>query len=258
MAYQRKLEALVDQMQRSLKYWITAAYRSKMPGMALDSALVVDTLIAMDMSPAMYLRWVMSRLGRYWTSKFDEMALEMGKYFATNSKDRVDGTMKDILKKSGMAVEFTYTQAMNNAMQATIGEQVGLIKSIASEHLAEVQGLVLRSVQAGRDLGTLTDELEKRYQITRRRAALIARDQNNKATAMLTRVRQHEIGFTEAIWQHSHAGKEPRPEHVRWNGQRYKIAEGMWSDVDQCYVWPGTAINCRCVSRGINPLLEGL
>ena len=155
------------------------------------------------------------------------------------------------LKKAGFAIEFKMTATANDVMQAIIGEQVGLIKSIASQHLSEVEGLVMRSVSQGRDLKTLSDELQERYGVTKRRAALIARDQNNKATASMNRVRQEELGITEAIWLHSHAGKEPRPSHMAANGKRYNLSEGM--KLDGKYTWPGVEINCRCVSRSVIP-----
>nr|WP_277347156.1 phage minor head protein [Collimonas pratensis] len=132
-----------------------------------------------------------------------------------------------------------------------MSEQVGLIKSIASQHLTEVQGLVMRSVADGRDLGTLAKGLEDRYGITKRRAALIARDQNNKATATITRVRQDSLGITEAVWMHSHAGKHPRPSHVAANGKRYTIKEGMY--LDGVWTWPGREIGCRCISKSVIP-----
>ena len=103
------------------------------------------------------------------------------------------------------------TTPMNNALQATITENVGLIRSIPERYFTEVEGLVMRSVARGRDLSYLTDELQKRYGITRRRAALIARDQNNKATSVMQAARQKSLGITQGIWRHSHAGKEPRP-----------------------------------------------
>ncbi|WP_257785984.1 hypothetical protein [Burkholderia ubonensis] len=40
--------------------------------------------------------------------------------------------------------------------------------------------------------------------MTKRRAAFIAHNQNSKATATITRVRQEGLGITEAIWLHSH------------------------------------------------------
>jgi SPP1 gp7 family putative phage head morphogenesis protein len=113
--------------------------------------------------------------------------------------------------------------------------------------------MLMRSVARGRDLGGMTKEMEERYGITRRRAALISRDQNNKATAIITRVRQRELGITEAIWLHSSAGKHPRPSHVAMNGKRYLIAEGMEDPDEGRKILPGELVNCRCVSRSVIP-----
>lgn len=244
LLYQRKIEKIVDEMNKSVLYWLRTAYNANKPEMAQDA------------SPAVFLTQVLRRLARRWEDRFEVYAKKLAKYFATEAKDRVDGRLKSILKKSGFAVEFKMTAAANDVMQATIQQNVGLIKSIASRHFEEIEGLVLRSVTTGRDLKYLTDELEKRFKVTRKRAAFIARDQNNKATAVITRVRQEGLGITEALWKHSHAGKTPRPEHQKWHNQKYDVSKGMWSEVDGCYVWPGTAINCRCGSRSILPMLN--
>ncbi|MDB5605134.1 MAG: phage head morphosis protein [Bradyrhizobium sp.] len=108
-------------------------------------------------------------------------------------------------------------------MAATVGQQVSLIKSIPSQYFTDVEGLVMRSVQTGRDLGQLTKDLQEQFGVTCRRAAFIARDQNNKATASMTRARQDELGITQAIWVHSGAGKHPRPTHVAMNGTKYDV-----------------------------------
>jgi SPP1 gp7 family putative phage head morphogenesis protein len=113
---------------------------------------------------------------------------------------------------------------------------------------------VMRSVATGRDLGTLTKGLQAQFGVTQRRAALIARDQNSKATATITKTRQQGLGITTAKWRHSSAGKVPRPEHVHFNGEIYEVAKGMWSAVDGEYIWPGTCINCRCTS---SPVING-
>lgn len=241
VGYRQRLDKLIAQMQRSICYWLTAQYRANPPKLASDA------------SPAMDLLRELRALGSRWLSRFEEGAKRLGDYFATSVQKRSDAVLKSILKDSGFSVKFKMTRTMNDVMQATIGAQVGLIKSIASEHLSEVQGLVMRSVQEGRALGALTSELEKRYQITRRRAALIARDQNNKATAAMTRVRYQELGITQAIWMHSGGGKEPRPTHVANSGKLYDIAEGWFDPAVKERIWPGTLINCRCVSRPVVP-----
>ena len=239
--YRRKLDRLVQQMHDSLVYWLKAAYRANEPEISQ----------AMDASPARTLQTAFRRLATRWQKRFDKAAPQLAAYFAKATKDRTDANMRGILKRAGFTVEFKMTAPMNDAYQAVIGEQVGLIKSIASQHLAEVEGLVMRSVQRGRDLGELATQLEERYGVTKRRAALISRDQNNKATATLTRVRQQGLGITEAVWQHSAGGRHPRPSHVAASGKRYEIAKGMLIDGE--YILPGEMINCRCISKAVVP-----
>jgi SPP1 gp7 family putative phage head morphogenesis protein len=238
-AYRKRLDAMVKEMHESILYWLTSAYKANEPEMAQDE------------SPAAALRQSVRQLRRRWMRNFDKGAQKLAKYYTKAMMDRADGDLTAKLKKIGFSVEFKMTAAANDVMQATIGEQVGLIKSIAEKHLTEVEGLVMRSVSQGRNLSEMTKELQERYGVTKKRAALIARDQNNKATATITRVRQQELGITEAVWMHSHGGKEPRPSHVAANGKRYKIAEGMY--LDGKWVWPGTEINCRCVSKSVIP-----
>lgn len=237
--YKRRLDALVDEMHASLLYWLGAAYKANKPEMAAD------------VSPAVALRGVMARLAKRWQRKIDRLAPELARWFAQSAGSRSDAASMAALRKAGMSVKFSMTAEANDVMQATIGEQVGLIKSIAQQHLTNVEGAVMRSVSAGRDLGALASELETQYGATKKRAALIARDQNNKATATMNRVRQQSLGITEAVWMHSHAGKHPRPSHVKADGTVYKVAEGLVLDGEQ--VWPGSAINCRCTSRSILP-----
>ena len=242
VGYRQKLDRLISAMQRSIVYWLRAQYRANKP------------LLAADASPASALIASMRNLSTRWLRRFAEGAQRLGDYFATTVSKRSDAALKTILKDAGFSVQFRMTRPMNDVMQATIGAQVELIKSIASEHLSEVQGLVMRSVQQGRALAELTNDLETRYGITRRRAALIARDQNNKATAAMTRVRYEELGLTEAIWMHSGGGKEPRPTHVANSGKVYNVSEGWFDPAVNERIWPGTLINCRCVARPILPV----
>jgi uncharacterized protein with gpF-like domain len=241
-AYRRKLDALIDEMHASLLYWLKASYRANEPE------------IAQDASPAATLNAAMSKLSRRWQKRFNDAAPDLAKYFATHAKDRSDFALKAALKKAGFTVEFKVTPIVNDVLQATTAENVGLIRSIGQEHLTEVQGLVMRSVQSGRDLGYLSEQLVERYGITKRRAAFIAFDQNQKATANITRVRQEALGLDEAVWLHSHGGKHPRKSHQEADGKRYKIKKGMLIDGE--YIWPGQKPRCRCVSRSVIPGIE--
>lgn len=239
--YRQKLDRLIAEMQRSYVYWLRARYRANEPR------------IAQDATPAKVLERELRYLGDQWLERFNSAAPKLARWFSRSTYRRSDLALKKILKDAGVSVEFQMTPVMRDVFEATVAENVGLIKSISSQYHEQVQGLVMRSVSTGRDLSYLTDELERRYGITRRRAAFIALDQNNKATASMNKVRQLEVGGkdAEAVWLHSHGGKEPRPTHLANTGKRYKVAEG-WYDPDpkvRRFIQPGELINCRCVSK---------
>lgn len=245
--YEARLLALVDEMHTSIVHWIGAEWRRNTPETVLYGA---------DEDPVKALQAELSELGARWLARFDELSTNLAKYFATAVRDRSDRSLLADLRKGGMSVRFKMTGAMRQAYQAVIAENVGLIRSIATQHLGQVETLVMQSVSQGRDLGGLTKALQKNYGVTRRRAALISRDQNNKATAVLTRARHAELGITQAKWLHSAGGKHPRASHVSFSGKVYDIAAGHDFGDGEGPVWPGTAINCRCVAVPIVPGFE--
>lgn len=235
---------MIDAMAKSVEYWLTATYRQNEPR------------IAQDESPADALRRSMKELSKRWLDKFDEMSVKMAEYFTQSVEKRSTAAMKKILKDGGWTVSFQMTPAMRDIADATVHANVSLIKSIPQKYLADVEGSVMRSVQAGRDLGSLTEDLQKHYGVTRRRAAFIARDQNNKATAAFKRARELELGLDEAEWHHSHGSKEPRPTHVEAGRQkaRYKISQGWYDPAVGRYIQPAEEPGCKCFGR---PVIKG-
>lgn len=249
-AYRRRLEKLIEEMHRSVLYWVRVAYRRRPPELRRRHAALVS-----DESPARSILDEIQRLGRRWQKRFDALAQDLARHFVKQAAQRSDSRLMDILKRAGYTVKFTTTRAVNDILQATIAENVGLIKSISQQHFQAVEGAVMRSVQRGRDLKGLTDELEQRYKVTHKRAAFIARDQNNKATATIVHARQAELGIKEAIWVHSGGGKHPRVSHLKAGRDkvRYDVRVGWFDPEVQRYVFPGELINCHCVARPIIP-----
>lgn len=245
--YQRRLDAEIDEMARSLLYWLKASYKANPPA-----------TIAQDASASSVLQAAFDRLRSRWLRRFEDLAPKMADWFVAGSRARVDGTMKNDLRRGGFTVKFKMSAAMRDAYNAVVDENVGLIRSIAEQHLGAVQTALTQSVQNGRDLGYLTAEIEKRTGVTKRRAAFIARDQNNKATAVMVKTRALELGVTKARWVHSAGGKTPRPEHVKAGRDRlvFDLAAGHDFANGEGTVWPGTAINCRCVAVPIVPGFE--
>ena len=246
---QRKLDALIDEMSRSLLYWLRAAYQAETPA---------TVELAQDASASRLLQAAFDKLQARWLRRFDELAPKLADWFATSHKTRVDRSMARDLREGGFTVKFKMSKAMRDAYNAIVDENVGLIKSIGEQHLSNVRVALMQSVQNGRDLEYLTTQLEKRTGITKRRAARIALDQNNKATAVMVRTRALEAGVTKARWVHSAGGKQPRPEHLKAgrDGLIFDLAKGHDFHNGEGTVWPGTAINCRCVAVPIVPGFE--
>ena len=241
--YRRRLLKIIDEMAASVLYWVRAAYNQNEPVLA-----AMD-----DVSPSIDIAKIVRRLTRRWQKKINDLAPKLARYFAQAVAERSDAALRKMLRDAGMTVKFQQTPAMRDVMGATVRQNVALIKSIPQQSLGKVEAAVMRSVQEGRDLATLTKTLQQEFAVTRRRAKLIALDQNSKATSALQRVRQIELGLETAVWVHSGGGNKPRPCHVEMSGKTYDVAKGMWDKHEQLWVHPGQLIWCRCVSRVVIP-----
>lgn len=219
---------------------MTLARRTKLP-------------LAQDAKPPRIdlLRRALDKWGGLWTARLETLSEKLAADFANKSRTVTDAAVKKSFRDAGLTIQFKPTKAMLEGQAAVIHENVHLIKSIPTKMLGQVQNDVWRTVTSGSDLASLKTKLQSTYNITHNRAALIARDQNNKAKAVYENARRKEVGITEAIWVHSHGGVEPRPTHVKMDGKRYDIAKGMWDRDEGEFVHPGQLINCRCVSRPI-------
>lgn len=244
IAYRKRLDALIEEMHASVMWFLRAAYRKQEPRIATDE------------TPADALRRSIRDLSKRWLRKFDYMAEKLAEHFAQSVEKRSSSALKRILKDGGWTVDFKMTPAMRDIVDATVNANVALIKSIPAQYMEQVEGIVMRGVQTGRDLGQVSQDLQKRLGVTKRRAALISRDQNNKATAAFNRARQLELGITEAVWVHSGGGKEPRPTHLKAGREktRFDIAKGWYDPHEGKHIQPGELINCRCTSR---PVIKG-
>lgn len=245
--YRRQLDDLIAEMSNSFEYWLSAAYKANPPRMEIAAEIAEDALPSRELSKK--VRQLASR----WIKKFDDMALKIATQFTNSGRKATDSAFQQSLKDAGWAVQFQVTPVMRDAMNATIAENVSLIKSIPRQYSMEVEGIVMRGFTRGRDLKEISDELQSRYGVTKRRAALIARDQSNKLTATVTQARRVELGLFKAIWVHSGGGKEPRHSHVKagQDKREFDVREGCLIDSEK--ILPGELINCRCSSRTILP-----
>lgn len=226
-------------MHDSVMYWLSANY--KKTGMAADA------------SPVAIMKKSLSAMFKQWTRRFNKVSSDLAKAFVNDSKRHADTNFSNAMKKSGFTIKFQMTEEMDVALNGSIAENVGLIKSIPEKYLTQVQTIVLQSVQRGHDLARLTDDLQREFGVTRRRAKTIARDQTNKANSVITVARSRAVGITHGIWVHSGGGKVPRQSHLKAGREKmvFDLSKGAYIDGE--YIFPGQLINCRCRYNPIMP-----
>lgn len=246
--YAATLEKQLRLMNASILFSLTTAWKLPNPvGLAQDAPSLVTTL-----------RSLLDAWAHKWTTRWDNMSVRIAQDFADKNWRATDAGIKASFKKAGFTIKFQPTRVMKLAYSTRVAANVALIKSIPQQYLKDVSTQVWDAVTTGGDMHALEQNIQKVYKIADRRAANIARDQNNKAKASFEETRRAELGIEEAEWQHSSAGKEPRPTHVTAGKKhtRYKCKEGWLDPATNTRIWPGTEINCRCTSRSIIPGLS--
>lgn len=236
--YAISLKVLISEMVKSACYWAGAQYNAHQSGKR-DMNDIATRLV--DLRE----RWVVT---------FSDAALTIATKFVKAADNTATKSLKrSIGEKNLQTVKFTMTPEMKQAVDGIVAENVNLIKSIPEKYFTQVQTITLQSITRGRDLQYMTEELQKQFGVTRRRAERIALDQNNKATAELAKVRQQSLGITKGIWIHSGGGSHPRPKHVKANGQEFDLHKGLPVGDNGEYVLPGQEINCGCSWKPILP-----
>lgn len=245
--YRKRLQAEIRRMAQDMYTSMRRAWNDSAP--AFDIALAYDAP-----GRVTQLKKALAKWGSTWIGRLDKLSVTLAAQFANRSFHATQTSMKDSFRKAGFTVRFQPTRGSIEAYRAVHAENVNLIKSIPEKYLTDVQSAVWTSVMQGGNLSDLSLVIQKKYGLAFKRAALIARDQNNKAKAVIENVRRMELGIVEAIWLHSAASKVPRPSHIHvMNGQRYKLKDGMYDPDEGRFVFPGELINCRCVSKSVVP-----
>jgi SPP1 gp7 family putative phage head morphogenesis protein len=242
--YRAQLQQLITRMFRDLRHTLEDLWAGAEP-----------VTIAHDAKPPKMdlLTRAMNKWGGLWVKRIETLSERLADEFANKNRNVTDAAVKRSFANAGLTFKFRPTVAMVEGYKAVVAENVSLIKSIPAEALKKAEGDIYRAVTKGSDLASLSVKLRDSYHVTYNRAALIARDQNNKAKAVFEASRRQEVGITEAVWMHSHGGAEPRPSHVALDGTKYTIAKGAWDRTEKAWIQPGELINCRCVSKAVMP-----
>lgn len=242
--YRRRLRREIEAMQRSVAYWLEAAYRER------------ESEIVGDASPTNSILSRFKSLQRRWLRRWNWLASWLPERVIDRTESTTTVSMAEAFKAAGFTVKMDNTRVMNAVRQGLIAENVALIKSIPQQYLSDVEGIVTRGITMGKDLHYVTTELRDRYDKTQRRAAFIARDQMDKASMSIQKARDEQLGITEGIWVHLPGQKTSRATHTAMNGKRFPLNgpnAGLYDSAVKKNVMPAELPGCRCVYRRVLP-----
>lgn len=146
-------------------------------------------------------------------------------------------------------------------------ENVELITSIPETLLDQVSEVVDAAWSKGERVESLRSSLQERFDVSKSKADLIARDQVLKLNANVTRTRQTDAGITEYVWTTSHdervrgdpSGKYPNSDsdHYVLDGKRFRwdappVTNKKTGETNH----PGEDYQCRCVAVPVLAFLE--
>lgn len=126
-------------------------------------------------------------------------------------------------------------------------DNVKLIKSIDARYFSEIEKLIRDGFREGTTTAELAAGIRQRFEVSRSRAKLIARDQVATLNSKATEAKQRRLGVTHYIWRTSQ-DERVRDEHEEREGVAFSWDEPPADGA------PGEAIACRCTAE---PLLPG-
>lgn len=125
---------------------------------------------------------------------------------------------------------------------------VARITSLGEFEKHELSGILADSY--GRPVAEIRQRIRERFDVTRSKADLLARDQVLTLNAQIGQARAVAAGITEFYWTAS-GDERVRESHAEIDGERFEYADPP--EVDDEIVLPGEPINCRCVACPILP-----
>ena len=100
-------------------------------------------------------------------------------------------------------------------------QNVSFITSIESDCFDDMEKIIIDGFTKGRTPAAISNEIQRRFDVTKSKANLLARDQIGTLSADLTRTRQESAGVKEYIWRSS-GDERVRACHRELDGKTFR------------------------------------
>jgi SPP1 gp7 family putative phage head morphogenesis protein len=261
--YTRMVLAEADRIEEAVRQILLP----QLPGLVEESQAVRPDSISQDLRLDGWVERaaaLISALSTSLTARTEDVgavALDIGqKTSQWNSRQ-----WQKILKTTLAVDVFQGEPFLRDQLSSFASENTRLISKMSTEAIGEIDGLVQRGISSGRRIEEISKDIRERFEVTRRKAKLIARDQVAKLNGQLTQLRQTNLGVTKYVWRTS------KDERVR---KSHRVMEGktaVWDDasvylddegkrhprsgIGGVELHPGSDFQCRCFAE---PVLQDL
>lgn len=137
-----------------------------------------------------------------------------------------------------------------------VRRNVSFVTSIEDGFLSDLEQAIIEGFTKGSSIKDISNELQSRFNVSKSKARLLARDQIGTLSSDLTRVRHEAAGVSEYYWDTSGDGKV-RPCHAELDGKKFSYSNppAMWYMTKHGKKYsgrrcnPGEDYQCRCIAR---------
>ena len=130
-----------------------------------------------------------------------------------------------------------------------IDEVTNLISGISTGEVARLQDVLVSGLESGQSLAQIQKVLSTFKDFDAKRASRVALDQSTKINQQIQRDNAEGLGITHAVWFHVPGQYTSRESHIKMNGKKFDINQGLYDSAVKKYVKPGELPYCRCIMR---------
>ena len=259
-SYRRALDGLLAEMARDvvgrlLEEYDRMAWRIA-PEMAQDGKW---------RSPAQAMLDAEEKLLKQWRRRFRDESTKQAKKALRDIWRQIKRQRTKALKDLGISVSIDPSRLTQDRFKALLLENVRLIRTIPEEYFSSLSATINHAIVSGFDRAAMAAELFQKfeppsgektmreYRKWQNHCRFIARDQTSKAVQALAECTDRDLGLTEGIWVHVPGRLSSRLTHIKMNGTRYKLDEGLYDSAVDRMVKPASEINCMCSYRPVIP-----
>lgn len=255
--YQKKLLTLVRRMTDETERRIAALFRK---GDAKRYFKEQRQVATQDDTIYNQSKQLLNELNAKFKRLFNLNAKPTAQKMVANSNDVSASSLSSSLKDlTGLTIGTDFIpKSLTPVINASIAENVSLIKSVPDKYFSDITQSVMRSITTGNGLSDLVSDIQKYDAQTHRRVKNIAIDQTRKAYNNINKHRMMSVGYKKFKWLHSGGGQHPRKLHQAMSGNIYSFDDLPVIDENTGERGiPGQAINCGCTMTPVYEFNQG-